>query len=265
MNKLARRFLLALSFLTVLPLPRFLSQKESEKYEDIGTDLSKASIFFPLIGLLIGIILFVAATLLEKTGLPLYLETGLILILWVALSGGLHLEGLADMVDGFSGGQNREEILHIMKDGSIGAKGAISLILFILFKYLLLFGLVEAGNIGVLLLSPMVGRWAMVITGYLGKPASPANSLTRMFTSYLGKKELLIATIFTAAFGLFTIPFWPTNSFFLLILFFIIISVTLGIIAYSNRKIGGICGDVIGAINEISELAILLVIFLNIK
>ncbi|MDD3655462.1 MAG: adenosylcobinamide-GDP ribazoletransferase [Atribacterota bacterium] len=263
MGNIVRRFLLALSFLTVLPVSLPYFRKEFVDQEVIKEDLSKASIFFPLVGLLMGGILFTIYWLLKLIDLPVHLEAGFILAVWVVLSGGLHLEGLADMIDGFFGGQNKENIISIMKDGSIGAKGAIALIILILLKYLLLISLAETVKGVSLLLAPMMGRWAMVLTAYLGKPASSSNTLTKMFTNYLGKKELVVSTLFTVGFNFLILS--PSFIYHALVLLIITGCITGSLIAYSNRKIQGICGDVIGAINEISELVVLLVSFLTIK
>lgn len=258
-TRFVRRFLLALSFLTVLPIPLIFFKKEIENNNSVNADFSKSSIFFPLIGLLIGGILYVFYLLLKYVELPAHLQAGLLLTIWVFLSGGLHLEGLADMIDGFSGGENKEEIISIMKDGTIGAKGAIALILLTLLKYLLLFSLVESDGGTILLFTPMLGRWSMVIAAYSGKPASSSNTLSNMFTRHLGKKELLISTLLVVVFSL--LIFSGQSIFKPLILFFTTIGLTLILVTYSKHKIGGICGDVIGAVNEANELIVLLASF----
>jgi len=253
MGNILRKFLTALSFLTILPLPIPLFRKEEVK-EDLKKDFSQSSIFFPLVGLIIGVILFVLHQLLQFTNLPSSLHTGIILTIWVSLSGGLHLEGFADMVDGFSGGKNKDDIIGIMKDASVGAKGALALILLILLKYLLLFSLPDTAKRDSLLLAPMIGKWSMVLAGYQGKPASTDNTLAQMFTLYLGRKELFIATLFTAILSYFIL------SYRCIYLFLITCLVTACLVAYSVRKIEGICGDVLGAINEINELVVLLLV-----
>ncbi len=250
MYNLTRRFFLALSFLTVLPLSLFSFRINDQ--EQVRQDLSKASIFFPLIGLLIGAILYGLYHLFQLILLPAAVVDGLILIAWIGLSGALHLEGFADMVDGFSGGRNKDDIIRIMKDSAVGAKAAVALTLFVLFKFLLIHYLDDHMKIQALLLAPVAGRWTMVIAGYWGEAASEDNTLTRMFTLYLGRKEFLIATLFTIVFSFIFLSY---RCAYLLILTGLL---TGGIIAYSNTRIQGICGDVIGAINEINELAVLL-------
>ncbi|HNR65024.1 MAG TPA: adenosylcobinamide-GDP ribazoletransferase [Atribacterota bacterium] len=264
-TRFVRRFLLALSFLTVLPIPLIFFKKEIENNNSVNADFSKSSVFFPLVGLIIGGILHIFCLLLKYIELPVHLQAGLLLTIWVFLSGGLHLEGLADMVDGFSGGKNKEEIIAIMKDGSIGAKGAIVLILLIMLKYLLLLSLAEHAKWVILLLAPMLGRWSMIIAAYSGKPASSSNTLSNMFTRYLGKKELLISTLFVVMVMVSLLMFSGQLIFEPLILLLINIGMTVIMVTYSKQKIGGICGDVIGAANEINELAVLLVSFLIIN
>ncbi len=251
MGNILRKFLTALSFLTILPLPIPFFRKDEESKENIKKDFSQSSIFFPLVGIIIGVILFALDQLLKFITLPSSLHAGIILTIWVFLSGGLHLEGFADMVDGFSGGKNKDDIIGIMKDGSVGAKGTLALILLILLKYLLLFSLPDTAKRDALLLAPMMGRWSMVLAGYQGKPASTDNTLAQMFTLYLGRKELFIATLFTAILSYFIF------SYHCIYLFLITCLVTACLVAYSVRKIEGICGDVLGAINEINELIVM--------
>jgi len=254
MQNFVRRFLLSISFLTILPF-NFISSTTQDK-EQINQDLSKASIFFPLVGLLIGIILVFLYGLFKMIPLNPVLIDGIILIVWISLSGGLHLEGFADMVDGFSGGRTKEGIIRIMKDGSIGAKGAIALIMLILFKFLLIYSIDDTLKLEALLIAPVAGRWAMVLAGYWGQPASANNTLIRMFTLYLGKTELFIATLLAIGFGFFFF------SYQCIYLFLLTGLVTRCIISYSYSKMQGICGDVIGAVNEINELVTLLFLYL---
>jgi len=82
------------------------------------------------VGLLIGAVLVLFNHLIDYLSFSSLLNNALILLIWVCLSGGLHLDGFTDMVDGFAGGNNKDDILRIMKDSAIGAKGAIALFLF---------------------------------------------------------------------------------------------------------------------------------------
>ena len=168
MRNIFRRFILAISFLTVLPVDWLFIRNIPENQDFIKDDLSKSSIFFPIVGILIGLILAGTNYLLQYTPFDFLLSTGIILTIWVSLSGGLHLEVFGDMVDGFSGCKNQKEIIRIMKDGAIGSKGAIALILLILLKLLLIYTLHPFYRIEALLLTPVIGRWSMVLAGYFG-------------------------------------------------------------------------------------------------
>lgn len=256
MNHIFRRFFLSISFLTILPINFLFSCKEQKEQNFIKEDLSKSSIFFPLAGILIGLILVAVDILLKWVSIDILLYNGIVLTVWVFLSGGLHLEGFADMVDGFSGGKNQQEIIQIIKDGAIGAKGAIALILLLLLKFLLLNSLPLSIRMEALLLAPVMGRWSMVLAGYLGKPASSDNTLSHMFSLYLGKKELIIATIFALLPGFYLLSY--QFIYFLILAAFI----SYLIVRYSFLKMNGICGDVLGAINEITEVVVLLFLFL---
>jgi len=252
MKKIFRRFFLSISFLTVLPVHWLFPGQKQKSNDYIKEDLSKSSIFFPIAGIIIGLILAGTDYLLKSTSLSQLLINGIILAVWVSLSGGLHLEGFADMIDGFSGGGTQEEIIKIMKDGSIGAKGAIALILLILLKFLLINNLQYPVRMNVFLLAPVMGRWSMVLAGYLGKPASSQNTISMMFSKYLGIKELILATIFALTYSFYLLSY-PS-----IYLFAISGSITYLLVSYSIFKMQGICGDIIGAVNEMVEAGVLL-------
>ena len=89
------------------------------------------------------------------------LGDALILTIWIWLSGGLHLDGFADSVDGFLGGHNKEEILKIMKDSSTGAKGVVALVSLLLLKFILLVEMPLFLKDAALFFTPTIGRWSM--------------------------------------------------------------------------------------------------------
>jgi len=148
-----------------------------------------------------------------------------------------------------------------MKDGAVGAKGAIALILLILLKFLLINSLPYSLKMEAFLIAPVMGRWSMVLSGYLGKPASSDNALSKMFSLYLGKMELILATLFTLVIAFYFLSYQS--------LYFMVFSAFISylMVYYSFTKMQGICGDVIGAINEIIEVSVLLILlfYLTIK
>ncbi len=129
MKRELRIFLSALMFYTRIPVPKGIDH--SQEY------LQKATRYFPLIGILVGSIsagVWYAAQFV----LPLSVSVVLSMLAGILVTGAFHEDGLADVCDGFGGGWTKEKILHIMKDSSIGAYGAIGLILLFLIKYSLL-------------------------------------------------------------------------------------------------------------------------------
>ena len=113
-------FLIALQFLTTFPI----QLKQMPTQQQNGQSL----LFYPVVGLIIGLILAVLALLLQA--LPNVLLSSLILVFWIWLSGGLHLDGLADSADAWVGGfGDKERTLAIMKDPACGPIGVLSLII----------------------------------------------------------------------------------------------------------------------------------------
>lgn len=146
-------FWIALQFLSSLPvsLPGMPEPRE----------LGRSLLFYPLVGLLFGLLLWLASLLLQGTPAPLH--AALLLTLWVLLSGALHLDGLADSADAWLGGfGDRERTLQIMKDPRSGPIAVVTLVLVLLLKFCALWVLVEQGIGAQLLLAPLIGRAAML-------------------------------------------------------------------------------------------------------
>ncbi|WP_415842726.1 adenosylcobinamide-GDP ribazoletransferase, partial [Pseudomonas reidholzensis] len=143
---------IALQFLSSLPvtLPGMPAPREN----------GRSLLFYPLVGLLFGGLLWLASYLLQGTAAPLH--AALLLTLWVVLSGALHLDGLADSADAWLGGfGDRERTLLIMKDPRSGPIAVVTLGLVLLLKFCALWVLVERGAGALLLLAPVIGRAAL--------------------------------------------------------------------------------------------------------
>ena len=128
-KKLYYYFLVALQFLTLIPV----RLKKGYKSED----LANSTLFFPSVGLIIGSLLFIIY-LIFNSYFPPEITSVFILGGWVYLTGALHLDGLADTIDGLGGGKDREEILSIMKDTHTGAKGVAAVVVLMLIKFFLI-------------------------------------------------------------------------------------------------------------------------------
>jgi len=144
-----RAFLVAGRFLTRLPFP--------DPGLPSAAEPARGALFYPLVGLLIGALLAGSAALLEQA--PPLAAAALLLILWVWLTGGLHLDGLADCADAWVGGLgSRERTFAILKDPHTGAMGVITLVLALLAKLAGLATLLEQGAFLALLWLPTLAR-----------------------------------------------------------------------------------------------------------
>jgi adenosylcobinamide-GDP ribazoletransferase len=236
-----RAFLAALQFLTRLPLP----PQSAPDAKRLGASV----VYYPAIGLVIGGLLVVLAALL--VGAPVLLAAALVLLTWVLVTGGLHLDGLADSADAWVGGHgDRARTLAIMKDPASGPAGVSAIVLTLLVKFGALTALLAQRELAALWLAPLLGRAALalllVTTPYVrpgGLGASPAEHLPRVavVTGLLG-----VATVPVAALGL------PGAG--------LVIVVSLLLVALRRlmvQRIGGTTGDTLGASCEIVEVAVL--------
>jgi adenosylcobinamide-GDP ribazoletransferase len=122
--KILRDLSLAIRFLTIIPVISFPpSNNTNQNEEALEENFANSMAFFPLVGMLIGILLVVLRRIFYYLPVSPLIGDALVLIVWIWLSGGLHLDGFADSVDGFSGGHNKEEILNIMKDIEVCPSG----------------------------------------------------------------------------------------------------------------------------------------------
>ncbi|MBI4753090.1 adenosylcobinamide-GDP ribazoletransferase [Candidatus Desantisbacteria bacterium] len=154
-------FVIALQFLTRLTI--------NPNIEVTEKGLGKSIAFFPVIGCVLGCILIVANIFLSRVLFlsPLTVNLLLIIIL-IWLTGGLHLDGLADTIDGLSGAKEKEKILSIMRDSCVGVMGVLSLICLLGMKVCFLGEIQPEFKNQALLLMPLMGRWGIVIACCLG-------------------------------------------------------------------------------------------------
>ncbi|MEW5766326.1 MAG: adenosylcobinamide-GDP ribazoletransferase [bacterium] len=236
------QILTALSFLTCLPVR--LRRPPDER------DLAGSMVYFPLIGFFLGSLLVLLNLILSPL-LPIRVVNLALLILLAGLTGGLHLDGLADTIDGLAGGREKEQRLAIMRDSRIGALGALALILLLLAKYELLCSLSGDHRNILLLLMPAMGRWSQVMGAGLFPSARPG--MGSIFVKVVGIKELIWTTLMILPFclllGLFQgLLFCLINFGAALVLFWLI-----------SRRIGGLTGDSLGAVSETIEVVSLVI------
>ncbi len=232
-------FLLALSFLTALPVPLCRIMTEE--------DLGHSTRWFPVVGMIIGGLLWSVysggSLVLSKP-----VAAVLTLALWAWITRGLHLDGLADTFDGLGGGVDRERALEIMKDSRIGTFGAISLFLILAMKGALLASLDGPGSVA-LFLSPIFGRWGLVLSVFFFPPARK-DGMGRRFTGSCGLVEVVVASI------LVILSLFPAGWMGVALL------VGAGVAAISiglriSAKLGGLTGDSYGCVCEMTEVVVL--------
>ena len=183
-----------------------------------------------------------------------------ILIAVLALiTGGIHLDGLQIQSMGCMV-ENKGRCSSIMKDSRVGAIGAVSLIIIIGIKYTALLSLPQTyphgAKYAALLLMPLLSRWSMVLTACLSVYARMSGGTGKDFVETVSPLSLLTATIFASvAAGL--MMGWRGG----LVISFIGGITLIGVI-YFKKRLGGVTGDVLGAVNEVNEVMVLLVILI---
>jgi adenosylcobinamide-GDP ribazoletransferase len=235
-----KTFFIALQFLTILPL----NIASGIKDEDFG----KSLIYFPVIGLFIGAVLSLIALLFSF--LPNPVNAVLILIASFAISGGIHLDGLADTCDGFYGAKPKEKILEIMRDSRVGVMGVTAIVCLVLLKYSLIVSIPQAKIWKALIMMATFSRWSQVLACCTCQYAR-LEGKGKFFIGHGRKKELVIASILTVA--LFLLLARVSG---VIVGAFSLLPVAL-FIRYADKRIGGMTGDTIGATSEIAEVAVL--------
>ena len=181
--------------------------------------------------------------------LPAPAAASLLLTLTVWVTGGLHLDGLADTADGLGGGRTREEALTIMKDSRVGAFGVISLILGLVLKFSLFLSLAtQTRGAGVLLLFPVISRWSMVLLAYLSPYARAEGGLGQAMTLGVSPRVLTGASLSAGGLALLIL-----GAPGLVLIIAAGTLVWLGSL-YFQHRLGGITGDILGATNEVVEI-----------
>jgi adenosylcobinamide-GDP ribazoletransferase len=232
-------FLTALQFLTVIPV--------RPKSAATDRDLAGSMAYFPLVGLLIGAALALFYNILNLVFSD-PVTCAFILILNAMITGGLHIDGLIDTFDGIASGAEKKRMLEIMREGRPGAIGIASAILLFLAKYSLLVSLPK-GTVEVSLIAmTTLGRWSLVASCGLYPYARDGEGLGGRFIRGLTWKEGFAST----AFALLVMAFIFRSKIFILIP--IVAVLVVGFNLYFCRKIGGITGDTLGALNEITEV-----------
>ncbi len=248
------RFLAALKFLTIIPLPWRREASPEELEGSIG--------YFPVIGIIIGLILAGLNWLLSLF-LPSAVVNALLIVSLVVISGALHLDGFVDTCDGIAGHKTVEERWRVMHDSRAGAFGIVGVFLLLLVKYVSLSSVPENLLMVTLVLMPVVSRWAMVYTVFAYPYARPAG-LGKLFKQGASWQRFTTATVITLAVAIGLARLANITYFYLagLAIMLAIWVIVVAMATYLKRKFAGLTGDTYGAINEVAEVGVLILICL---
>lgn len=236
-------FWIALQFLTTLPVQLKAMPSPQQNAQSL--------LFYPLIGLFIGLILFGLATLFNT--MPIIMLSVLILVIWIWLTGGLHLDGLADTADAWVGGfGDKNHILKIMKDPSCGPIGVLSLLILCALKFSAIYVLLEKQLLSLLIITPMLARISPLVL-FLTTPYVRENGLGSEIKQYLPK---MMSSLAILSYLVFSIIYELWSSAQIMMIFMIIFYLRYIFI----KRIDGITGDTVGATIEITETLSLFII-----
>ncbi len=244
------RFLSAVSFLTAIPLP--LRRKPTPG--EVGGSLG----YFPLVGLFIGLVL-AALSLALNLVLPATVVNALVLVALMVTTGAIHLDGFIDTCDGLGGHRPVEERWKVMRDSRAGAFGVIGVVLLLLAKYATLNSIPRSLMTAALLTMPVAGRWAMAYA-VVAYPYARPSGLGKVFKEHAGRWSMALATVvaLTAVVG---VAWWADVKLFYIAGPLLLVAawvIAAGTAAFLQRRFRGLTGDSYGFINEVVELATLL-------
>jgi adenosylcobinamide-GDP ribazoletransferase len=235
----------AWQFLTAVPVSR-------DFHDPAPDELAGSMVWYPFVGILLGGL--VAGTdLVLARWLPREAIAALLILLLVAMTRGLHQDGLADTLDGLAGGRAPSDRLAIMRDPRIGAIGATGLFLSLILRYGAIVSVPEPLRFPVLLCMPAIGRWGMVMGAYGASYARAEGGLAAPFLAHLSARHVLGATL--VIISLMVWSFGPVAAAAALLIGGLISR--LATIFY-RHVFGGITGDMLGATNELIEVSFVL-------
>ena len=234
-------FWAALQFLTIFPTPL--------RHEVDAEASGRSPTYFPLVGLILGAILLGLSYGLGLI-LPASVVNALLIIALAILTGAHHLDGFIDTCDDVIAGKSREERLAIMADSHVGAFGIVGVILLLLLKYV---ALSSAPVLPALLLMPTLSRWAMVSVIFVF-PYAKNSGMGLAFKQGANWQRFTIATAIALLAAVAVLQWWGLALTATLWL------VVFGVARYFRSRLGGLTGDNYGAVNELAEVLVLLLL-----
>lgn len=242
------KFFAALKFLTILPLFR----KRVDSLEEIGGSI----VYYPVVGLIIGLALAGLGWFFRAL-LPFAVANALVIVALVIITGNLHMDGFMDTCDGIAGHKPAEARWQVMHDSRSGAFGVVGAVLLLLLKYVTFNSI--AAPLMILALMTVLGRWAMVYAIFAYPYARP-EGLGKAIKQSANWKRFVVATVISLVLAHFLAHFagfgYLAGPAIMLGVWVIIV----GAAAFFKKMFAGLTGDTYGAINEIAEVSVLLLV-----
>lgn len=242
-----KAFVVMIQFLTRIPIKLNIELNK----EDFG----KALILAPIVGVIIGGLLF-ATNLILQQFFPSNMTAIFLIITYILITGGLHLDGLGDTFDGVFSNRSKERMLEIMRDSRVGTNATLAVVSLLFINYATISSILPASLGSMLILMPVAGRIGSLVGAGMYSYARTGEGLGKNFVDYCGIKQIVIGfflavLIFYAILGVagIYIVLVPLISALILSKFF-------------ASKIGGITGDILGAVCEINQTVFIVCFFL---
>jgi adenosylcobinamide-GDP ribazoletransferase len=242
-SRLLRAVRVALAFLTIIPA-RFRDEAVTD------TDVAAARYAFPVVGLAIGVVLAILSMALSYGHTAPYVAAFLLVVAWAALSGGLHLDGLADSSDGLFLWGDADRRLAAMRDPHVGSFGVLAIVLVVLGKFAALATLVGRRRALALLGAAALSRTLILVAAGLAPYARREGTGQAIVeaTTVVDSLWSVVATLALGALLAGEVGLLAGAFAFL---------VTWGLTQTATQKLGGVTGDILGAVVELSELVYL--------
>ncbi|AJD32258.1 MULTISPECIES: adenosylcobinamide-GDP ribazoletransferase [Clostridium] len=247
MKGILNDFLLMIQFFTRIPINKNL---QCEK-----VNFRRGAFFLPIVASIIGGMEFLIYLGL-KNFLPPNVIIVLLLLFTAMITGGLHMDGLADTCDGFFSLRDKQRIIEIMKDSRIGSYGTIALIIDLLLKYELLYSLVLKGYSIAIVLAPIIGKISILFL-CLSKRTAKKNGSGNIFIGNMSKTIIFSITIIILMISTYFLGVKATITPFIGVLL-----ITYLVYLLCLNKINGLTGDTLGACNELGEITYLLILLM---
>ena len=244
MREYINDLLLFFQFFTRIPINKSLNC-EKENFR-------RGSIFFPVIGLFIGILQWLVFYFLMKV-LPVNITALFVVMVPIVITGGLHVDGLGDTCDGFfSFKGDKNKIIEIMKDSTIGTYACIAIVFDMLTRYVAICTIIEMNLPLILIATPVIARFTVVFLSFIGKNAKETGS-GNIFIGNIDMKRIVITGITTIILG--TLLLGLSKS---IILIASGLDLSFLFNQFCESKITGLTGDCLGANNELVEILVMI-------